>query len=104
MLDRDAEEAGDLREVQFIERPHAALPRRPLLWGNAERFGAFFPAAASGVLFHAASADVGGDDLPQVFRDFPHALYPSMTISHIGGACPPIPLHPIALPVSAMRI
>ncbi len=72
MLDRDAEEAGDLREAQFVGRPHAAFPRRPLLRGNAERFGAFFPAAAFGELFHAAGADVGGDDLPELFRYFPH--------------------------------
>ncbi len=97
MLNRDAEKLGDLREAQFIRRPHAAFPRRPLLRGNAERFGAPLPAAASGELFQATGADVGGDDLPQAFRDFPHALNPSVTASPYRRSASADPASPICI-------
>ncbi len=45
MLNRDAEEVGDLHKAQFIRRLHTAFPRTPLLGRNAKGFGTLFPAA-----------------------------------------------------------
>ncbi len=65
MLDSHAEEVGKLLQTEFIRRPHAALPGRPLLGRDAEGFGAPLAAAPAGEFLHALGADVCRDDLAQ---------------------------------------
>ncbi|MCC8115602.1 MAG: hypothetical protein LIP18_00325, partial [Planctomycetes bacterium] len=57
-----------LLQPYLVRRASSAFPRRPLLWADAEFFGASLAAAAAGIFFEAPVANVSGECVTKWLR------------------------------------